>query len=90
MSSSTPLGSFTFNLGGGRLQGSTLRARLNRGDYEGAAEQFPRWVYAGGKLKGLLRRRLAEGHVPPAPMRRAPGAGEQVRSVGRFAQPGGV
>ena len=53
--------SFTFNLGGGNLQASTLRSKLNRGDYMGAADQFPRWVYAGGRLfRGLLRRRNAE------------------------------
>ena len=50
--------SFVFNLGSGSLQDSTLRRRLNKGDYEGAANEFPRWVYAGGrKLKGLVRRR---------------------------------
>lgn len=55
------LGSWTFNFGGGRLQGSTLRARLNRGDYDGAAGEFPKWVYGGGrKLPGLIRRRRAE------------------------------
>ena len=50
--------SFVYNLGSGSLQASTLRRRLNKGDYEGAANEFPRWVYAGGrKLKGLIRRR---------------------------------
>ena len=53
--------SFTFNLGGGALQRSTLRQRLNRGDYEGAASEFPKWVFAGGrKLAGLVKRREAE------------------------------
>jgi len=55
------LTSFAFNLGGGALQQSTLRRRVNREDYEGAAEEFPRWVFAGGrKLKGLIKRRYAE------------------------------
>lgn len=55
------LTSFAFNLGGGALQQSTLRRRVNREDYEGAAEEFPRWVFAGGrKLKGLVKRRYAE------------------------------
>ena len=50
--------SFVFNLGSGALQSSTLRRKLNRGDYIGAADEFPRWVFAGGrKLKGLIRRR---------------------------------
>lgn len=53
--------SFTFNLGGGALQRSTLRQRLNREDYAGAADEFLRWVWAGGKrLRGLIRRREAE------------------------------
>ena len=52
---------FCFNLGSGRLQSSTLRSKLNRGEYEGASEEFLKWCYAGGrKLKGLLLRRLAE------------------------------
>lgn len=53
--------SFTYNLGGGALRKSTLRRILNQGDYQGAAEEFLRWVKAGGKtLKGLVRRRAAE------------------------------
>lgn len=53
--------SFTFNLGAGALQRSTLLKRLNAGDYQAAAEEFLRWVYAGGKrLSGLIRRRAAE------------------------------
>lgn len=53
--------SFTYNLGAGNLESSTLRRLLNCGDYSGAAEQFPRWNKAGGKvLAGLTRRREAE------------------------------
>lgn len=53
--------SFVFNLGGGALQASTLRRKLNRGEYEAAAQQFGRWVFAGGrKLNGLVRRRAEE------------------------------
>lgn len=53
--------SFTYNLGTGALEKSTLLDQLNRGDYDGAAEQFGRWVKAGGKtLAGLVRRRAAE------------------------------
>ena len=52
---------FAYNLGTGALQASTLRQRLNRGDYDGAAEELMRWVKAGGKtLPGLVRRRQAE------------------------------
>lgn len=40
---------------------STLRARINAGDYEEAAAEFSRWVYAGGKkLNGLIARRAEE------------------------------
>ncbi|WP_374424977.1 lysozyme [Chromobacterium sp.] len=52
---------FSFNLGLGALQGSTLLRLLNAGDYAGAAAQFLRWNKAGGKeLPGLTRRRAAE------------------------------
>lgn len=53
--------SFVFNLGSGALQRSTLRQKLNRLDYNGAANEFPKWCFAAGrKSKGILRRRLAE------------------------------
>lgn len=52
---------FTFNLGTGALQHSTLLRLLNSGDYQGAAGEFEKWDKAGGKvLPGLLRRRQAE------------------------------
>lgn len=55
------LGSFTFNVGGGRLQSSTLRMMLNRCDYDGAADEFPKWRRSGGVIRrGLVRRREAE------------------------------
>lgn len=55
------LTSFVFNLGEGRLLGSTLRRKLNSGDYKGAAAEFDKWVYSGGKkLNGLIARRAAE------------------------------
>jgi lysozyme len=53
--------SFAFNVGLGNLQNSTLRQKHNRGDYEGAAEEFLKWNKAGGKvLKGLDNRRKDE------------------------------
>lgn len=56
--------SFTYNLGSGVLQRSTLRMKLNRGEYEEAADEFPKWCWAGGrKLKGLLLRRLREKRI---------------------------
>jgi len=52
---------FSFNLGAGALQLGTLRRKVLRGDFEGAADVFPRWVYANGrKLRGLVRQREAE------------------------------
>jgi len=46
---------FTFNLGPGRLQTSTLRRRLNQANWEGAAEELQRWVIAeAGYFPGLL------------------------------------
>lgn len=53
--------SFTFNVGSGALAQSTLLSRLNQRDYQGAADQFSRWVYGGGQvLPGLVTRRNAE------------------------------
>ena len=53
--------SFGFNLGLGALQRSTLRQKINRGNYESASGEFTRWVRAGGKvLRGLVLRRQAE------------------------------
>ena len=52
---------FTFNLGSGRLQTSTLRRRVNQRDWPGAARELRRWVHGGGKvLPGLVTRREAE------------------------------
>lgn len=56
--------SFTFNLGSGALQRSTLRRKINREEHEEIPAEFMRWVWAGGrKLKGLIRRRDAEVHL---------------------------
>ncbi|HDI1575870.1 lysozyme [Acinetobacter baumannii] len=55
------LASFTYNLGETNLANSTLLKKLNKGDYQGAADQFLVWNKAGGKvMKGLVRRREAE------------------------------
>jgi lysozyme len=52
---------FTFNLGAGRLQTSTLRRRVNQRDWAAAAQELCRWVYGGGRvLPGLVARRTAE------------------------------
>ncbi len=53
--------SFSFNLGLGSLQSSSLLSLLNAGDVAGAAAQFLRWNRAGGvEVAGLTRRRQAE------------------------------
>jgi lysozyme len=53
--------SFVFNLGSANLASSTLLKKLNAGDYSGAAKEFRRWVFAGGKrLAGLVKRRADE------------------------------
>ena len=55
---------FTFNLGAGRLQTSTLRRRINQRDWHTATRELHRWVYGGGKvLPGLVTRRIAEVHL---------------------------
>ena len=52
---------FTLNLGGGRLQTSTLRRRINQRDWESTASELRRWIHGGGKiLPGLVVRREAE------------------------------
>ena len=55
---------FTFNLGAGRLQTSTLRRRVNERDWKAAALELRRWVYGGGKvLPGLVARRNLEARL---------------------------
>lgn len=52
---------FTFNLGAGRLQTSTLRRRVNQKDWGLAEQELKRWVYGNGRvLPGLIARRQAE------------------------------
>jgi lysozyme len=53
--------SFSFNIGTGALQRSTLRQKLLRGDKTGAGEELLKYCMAGGKiLKGLQNRRIDE------------------------------
>jgi len=53
--------SFSFNVGLGTLQRSTLRQKLLRGDKTSAGEEFLKYCMAGGKiLKGLQNRRIDE------------------------------
>ena len=56
--------SFIFNLGCAAFTRSTLLRLLNEEDYDGAEQQFHRWVNAGGvKLAGLVTRRAAEAEL---------------------------
>ena len=53
--------SLTYNIGAGNLSTSTLLKLLNAGKFAEAADQFPAWNKAGGKVeKGLVKRRAAE------------------------------
>jgi lysozyme len=57
--------SFAFNVGAGAFARSTLLAKLNDGDFDGAGEQFSRWdkIRVGGKptvSPGLAKRRADE------------------------------
>ena len=52
---------FAYNAGAQNLRTSTLLKLLNAKDYEGASNEFSKWVYGGGKkLNGLIKRREAE------------------------------
>ncbi len=54
--------SFTFNLGSGALQRSTLRRKINREEHDEVPDELMKWIWAAGRrLPGLIRRRQAEG-----------------------------
>jgi lysozyme len=57
--------SFAYNCGEGALSKSSLLKKLNKGDYEGAAQQFGYWVNSNGvkNVPGLVRRRRDEAKV---------------------------
>ncbi len=64
--------SFTFNLGAGSLQRSTLCRKLNAGDYDSVPSELARWVKAGGTtLMGLIKRRQAEAELFTIPVNEA-------------------
>lgn len=53
--------SLTFNVGCGATSKSTLFNKIRQGDYIGACNELPKWVYAGSrKLPGLVIRREKE------------------------------
>jgi len=52
---------FAYNLGTGNLQVSTLRRRINAGDWAAVPGELRKWVMGGGRrLGGLVKRREAE------------------------------
>jgi lysozyme len=58
------ISSFVYNLGIGRYRSSTLRTKVNAGNWVEAKYQIQRWVYAGGrKLNGLVARRKEEAEL---------------------------
>jgi len=58
------LTSFSFNLGLGALQRSTLRMKVNRGEYDNVPAEFKKWVRGGGRiLSGLVKRREEEAKL---------------------------
>jgi lysozyme len=55
------IASFCYNLGATAYKGSTLCRKVNASAWQEAAEQFEKWVFAGGKkLNGLVKRRAIE------------------------------
>lgn len=57
---------FAYNLGAPRYRASTLRRRVDEGNWPAAKSELGRWVYGGGrKLPGLVRRRAAEAALLP-------------------------
>jgi lysozyme len=60
------IASFAYNLGVARYRSSTLRRRIDQGDWGEARIEIMRWTRAGGKvLPGLVRRRQAERDLLP-------------------------
>ncbi len=56
--------SWTFNLGSGRLQSSTLRMKVNREEHEDVPDEIKKWRKAGGRvLAGLVKRRAVEARM---------------------------
>lgn len=55
------LADFVFNLGVGRLRASTLRGKINAGEWQEVPQELRKWVWGGGRrLPGLVARREAE------------------------------
>jgi lysozyme len=53
--------SFTYNVGIGAFENSTLLQKLNNGDFRGAQKEFLRWNKVAGEINaGLVDRRARE------------------------------
>lgn len=60
----TALVSLAYNIGLGNFKNSTLLRLLNKGDYTGASDEFPKWRRANGKIvQGLVNRRKKEQQI---------------------------
>lgn len=58
------LSDFVYNEGASAFANSTLLQDLNAGNVSGAAQEFSRWIYAGGSvLPALVTRRAADQSV---------------------------
>lgn len=61
---SSVLTSWTYNVGIGAMQSSTLVRLLNQGNYDAVPAQLNRWNKGGGRvLPGLVARRAREGQL---------------------------
>ena len=55
---------FAYNCGVAALAASTLRRRVNAGDWPGAQRELARWIRGGGRvLPGLVKRRAVEAQM---------------------------
>lgn len=55
---------FAYNLGMTRYKASTLRRKIDQGEFEDAKRELIKWVWGGGKkLPGLMLRRKAEAEL---------------------------
>ena len=56
--------SFTYNVGIGNLQTSSLLRLVNAGNFAGASREFGKWIFSKGKkLQGLVNRRADEARL---------------------------
>lgn len=61
--------SFTYNVGISAFSRSTLLRKVNAREYDAAAAEFAKWVYAAGRiLPGLVYRREAERNLFREPL----------------------